>query len=121
MKTILQFSFLGMMLLAGTAMGQSSCDVVKIYEAVTPERDVLALDDYGKVRQVSKLLVPAELEPGEYRLQVSKTGDNLYHARQTDYYIKTQYCYEYASYTKAVLVVEDTYNSAFSNNKLIFE
>lgn len=47
---------------------------------------------------------------GSHEVKLTKKDSNLYQICGTDYYIQTKYCYEYASYHKAVLIV-DSYSS----------
>ncbi|MEE0974985.1 MAG: hypothetical protein UH853_04645 [Muribaculaceae bacterium] len=88
--------------------------VEAIYEKVDVKRGTIAVDNYGTPREVDYLLVKTSLKSGKYQIELTRKDSNLYHVCGTDYYIKTRYCYEYATYDDAILVVD------YYSTKVIF-
>lgn len=89
-------------------------DVEAIYEKVEVDRGTIAVDNYGSQREVDYLLVKTNLKSGNYEIELTRKDSNLYHVCGTDIYIKTKYCYEYATYDDAILVV------GYYSSKIIF-
>lgn len=69
-------------------------------------------DKVVKTNKIIKEEAPTEY----YRVEITRVDSNLYKARQ-GFYIKTKWCYEYATREEAVLV----YEKYSYNNKLIFK
>lgn len=80
--------------------------VEAIYEKVDVESGTIAVDNYGTQREVDYLLVKTNLKSGKYEIELTRKDSNLYHVYGTDIYIKTRYCYEYATYDDAILIVD---------------
>ncbi len=74
----------------------STYQVEKIYQVVSLEYGTIALDRLGNTVDVSQLLVPADLDPGTYKVTVTRKAYNLYKIDGYDYYIKTSLCLELA-------------------------
>lgn len=92
-------------------------DVVEIYERVDVPSGTKASDGYS-VEEIEYIYVPTTIDIGRYSIEVSKEDSNFYRVCGTDLYIETRYCYEYASYTDAILVVESNYG--YDQGDLIF-
>ena len=94
------------------------CDVKEFYKAVEPESDVKVLTTSEDIEEVEVILVPTKMEEGTFKIEVTRKGSNIYKVEGTDYYIETRYCYEYATYNKAILKVESNYG--YDKGKIIF-
>lgn len=85
-----------------------------IYEKVDVDYGTLSVDNYGNMHDVNYILVKTKLKSGKYEVELTRKDSNLYHICGTKYYIKTRYCYEYATYDDAILVVD------YYSSKVIF-
>lgn len=94
---------------ANTNHSSGSCTVKQIYSAIIPESGVKAITDMGEITDVSVILSPVSIDPGEYSVSLTRKASNLYKIEGTDYYIETTYCYEFATYDDAILEVESSY------------
>lgn len=92
-------------------------DIVEIYERVDVPSGTKASDGYS-VEEIEYIYVPTTIDIGRYSIEVSKEDSNFYRVCGTDLYVETRYCYEYASYTDAILVVESNYG--YDKGDLIF-
>lgn len=125
MKKITIFLVLGVLLFTysfrSRSMKQfdSGCDVAKIYEAITPDYGVKAINIYGEVEDISEILVPTEIEEGVYEVQITRKSDDLYKIENTSYYIETRFCYEYATFSDAILKVNNV--NGYSIGKVFFD
>lgn len=89
-------------------------DVEEIYEKIEVENGTISVDNYGNTHKVDYILVKTELKEGNYEIELTRKSSNLYHVCGTDFYIKTKYCYEYATYDDAILIVD------YYSTKVIF-
>lgn len=125
MKKIIYLLTFGMLILiysfSPRSMKQfdSGCDVAKIYEAITPDYGVKAINIYGEVEDISEILVPTEIEEGVYEVQITRKSDDLYKIENTSYYIETRFCYEYATFSDAILKVNNV--NGYSIGKVFFD
>lgn len=55
--------------------------------------------------QVEKV-IGANVQPGAYKVNVTRESDDLYKVSTQDIYIKTLYCYEYSYSQDAILEIE---------------
>ena len=92
-------------------------DIVEIYERIDVPSGTKASDGYS-VEEIEYIFVPTAIDIGRYSIEISKEDSNLYRVCGTDLYVETRYCYEYASYTDAILVVESNYG--YDKGDLIF-
>lgn len=92
-------------------------DIAEIYERVDVPSGTKASDGYS-VEEIEYIFVPTTIDIGRYSIEVSKEDSDFYRVCGTDLYIETRYCYEYASYTDAILVVESNYG--YDKGDLIF-
>lgn len=98
----------------------TTCDVANFYRAIEPnDRDTKVLTKSGDIEDVELILVPSKLDVDTYKVKVTRKGSNLYKVEQTDIYIETKYCYEYATYEEAILKVTSSYG--YTKGTLIFD
>ena len=97
------------MFYANTKLSTSSCTVKQIYSAIIPDNGVKAITDMGAITEISVILYPISLDPGQYSVELTRKGSNLYKIEGTDYYVETNMCYEYATYDDAILEIESSY------------
>ncbi len=98
----------------------SSCDVANFYRAIEPnDSDTKVLTSSGDLEDVELILVPSKLDVDTYKVKVTRKGSNLYKVEQTDLYIETKYCYEYATFEEAILKVTSSYG--YTKGTLIFD
>jgi hypothetical protein len=98
--------------------GTKGYDVEAVYGVQNVEYGSLALDSFGNMVDVDKLLIPIQLNRGKYSVIVSKKNDNLYEIVGKDIYIKTKFCFEFSYNSEAVLDVTNSYG--YSVGKLYF-
>jgi hypothetical protein len=67
---------------------------------------------------VKLILVPLQIDEGNYSISITRKGPNLYVIDNKNIYIETKYCYEYSMMQKAVLKVESKYG--ITKGKLAF-
>lgn len=94
-----------------------SYDVAEIYE----RKDLPSgtkVDTGYDIEDAKYLYVPTTLDYGRYSVEITRVDSNMYRICGTDIYIETRYCYEYATYDDAILVVESHYG--YSKGELIF-
>lgn len=101
-----------------TAASSSSYDIVEIYKEVRVDSDAKVIDSRGDLQEVKKLLVPARLDRGKRTIRVTRVGSNLYQICDTDYYIQTRYCYEYATREEVVVNITSAYG--YTKGEIIF-
>lgn len=98
-----------LMFFASTKNSTSTCAVKEIYSAIIPESGVKAITDMGDITGVSVILSPVSIDAGQYSVSLTRKGSNLYKIEGTDYYVETNFCYEYATYEDAILEIESSY------------
>jgi hypothetical protein len=103
-------------------LGQAECDVKNIYEATEPDNGITVLTDDGELKDLGEvveyILSTVKLDEGKYQIEVTRKNSNLYEVRGQNIYIETRYCYEYANYDDAILILESNYG--YSRGKIIF-
>ena len=96
------------------------CDIKNIFISITPDdRDTMVITKSGDLEEVELILVPAKMETGRYKVDLTRKGSNIYKVESTKYYIETRYCYEYATYEEVILVIESSYG--YNKGKIIFK
>ncbi|MBK7341691.1 MAG: hypothetical protein IPJ06_00455 [Saprospiraceae bacterium] len=95
------------------------CDVMNFYEGVEADRGVKVLTSRDDLVDAELILIPTKIDAGNYKVEVTRKGSNLYKLEGTKLFIETRYCYEYATYEDAILKVESNYG--YSKGKVIFE
>lgn len=121
MKTII-FVITLLVYFSYSSHAQTSCDVVEVYQGVRPEYGVKVLTKYDEVEELSDVVEmifsSVTLNQGKYQVEITRKGSNLYEIIGQDLFIETRYCYEYATYDDAILVIESQYG--YNRGSLIF-
>lgn len=94
------------------------CQIVEVYEGITPETDAKALTPDG-LKKLTIILKPAKLRHGKYDYKVKRLERDLYKVVDKELYIETKYCNKYASYDVATLIIDSSYGQ--SRGKLFFK
>jgi hypothetical protein len=98
----------------------STCDIAQFYKAITPnDSDTKVLTSSGDLEDVEIILVPTKLNVDTYKVRLTRKVSNLYKVEQSDLYIETKYCYEYATYEEVILKVTSSYG--YTKGTLIFD
>lgn len=84
-------------------------DINKIYEKVSLKSGTKVINSYGNIDDATALLVPTELESGQYKVELTRIDKDMYQICGTSIYIETRYCYEYATYDEAILIIDTSY------------
>src|SRR5690606_24059346 len=71
----------------------NSCDVSEFYEAVDPGSGAKVLTRMGDLQSIELVLVPTSISTGNYKVNISRKGRDVYKLEGTDYYLETRYCY----------------------------
>ncbi|RQO75519.1 hypothetical protein DBR43_09245 [Pedobacter sp. KBW06] len=100
-----------------TSKGEE-CQVVEVYEGITPETDAKALTPDG-LKKLTVILKPAKLRHGKYDYKLKRLEKDLYKVVDKALYIETKYCNKYASRDDATLIIDSSYGS--TKGKLIFK
>ena len=107
---------------------QTECSVEAIYKMEElPDTDAIVLNDNDEIEELDDLiedeaeylLVPIELKPGNYKIDVSELDSDVYEVEFEDLIIETRSCYEYVYSEEAILKVESYQGHNFAT--LIFE
>jgi len=85
------------------------CEIVDIYEGITPETDAKALTSDG-LKKLTMILKPAKIKSGKYSYQVKRIERDLYKVVDKELYIETKYCNKYAYRDEATLVFESNFS-----------
>lgn len=88
---------------------RDECDISNFYEVIEPESNIKVLTSNGDLKEAELILVPTKIEEGTYKIEITREGHNIYKIEETNYYIETRYCYEYAIYEDAILTIESNY------------
>ncbi len=102
-----------------TAMMANSCDISEIYEGIELDPGTKVVTRFENIEEASLILVPTRLDIGKYSVKVNRKANNLYQIDNSEIYIQTSYCYDYAYYKDAVLFVDSYYG--FTKGKLVFK
>ena len=96
------------------------CDIIEFYERIELDSGAKIIGAYGGVEEGEAVLVPTEVEIGNYEVSVRKIDQNYYQIEGTSTVIETNWCSEYATYgIDAVLMVESNYG--YTKGSIIFE
>ncbi len=96
----------------------NECDVEAFYKGVTPTDGTKILTTGEELEDVKLILVPMDIEKGNYVVKVTRKGSNLYKVDDKNIYIETKYCYEYSYSQEVILKVESSYG--YTKGKIIF-
>jgi hypothetical protein len=90
------------------------------YERIELDNGAKIIGACGGVEEGESVLVPTEVEIGNYEVSVRKIDQNYYQIEGTSTVIETNWCSEYATYgVDAVLMVESNYG--YTKGSIIFE
>ena len=96
------------------------CDITEFYERMELDNGAKIIGVYGGVEEGEAILVPTEVEIGNYEVSVRRIDQNFYQIEGTSIVIETNWCSEYASYgVDAVMMVESNYG--YTKGTIIFE
>lgn len=123
-KTIILISLAILIFLSFGGLAYKSksneCEINNFYEAISPNnRGTKVLTKSGNLEEIDLILVPTKLEAGKYKVSLTRKGSNIYKVENTNFWIETRYCYEYAFYKEAILIVESSYG--YTKGKIIFD
>jgi len=103
---------------SGTAI--DDCDIVEFYERMELSYGSKVIGSFGGVEDAEGVLVPTEVEIGNYEVTVRRIDQNFYQINGTSIVIETNYCMEYAAYgSDAIMMVESNYG--YTKGTIIFE
>ena len=83
-------------------------DVKNIFYKERVEYDTRAIDNYGNIKEIDYILRPTQIDEGKYTVKLTRVDTNIYKIDGTDFYIETQFCYEYC-YSEEVLLIIHNY------------
>ncbi len=98
--------------------GSDKYDIAGFYEKVDVDSGAKAIDAYGTLREIKSLFLPTKLDEGRYTVKVSREDSNFYRICDTDIFVETRYCYEYATREEVLLNV--TSNYGYTRGEIIF-
>ena len=96
----------------------TECDIEAFYKGVTPTEGTKVLNSSDDLEDVKLLLIPMDIDKGNYVVKVTRKGSNLYKVDDKNIYIVTKYCYEYSYSQEVILKVEGSYG--YTKGKIIF-
>jgi len=96
----------------------ADCNIESFYKGLTPTDGTKILTSNDELEDVKLLLVPMDIDKGNYVVKVTRKGSNLYKVDDKNIYIQTKYCYEYSNSQEVVLKVEGSYG--YTKGKIIF-
>lgn len=86
-----------------------SYTITAIYEKIELDRGSKVIDRWGNVEDAKAVLVPTEIDPDKYGVEITRVDDNFYQICGTSLYIETNYCYEYATNEEVLLNITSTF------------
>ena len=98
--------------------GSDKYDIVRFYELVDVDSGAKAMDTYGGLHEIKSLYLPTKIDEGRYTVNVTREDSNFYRICDTDLFIETRYCYEYATREEVLLNV--TSNYGYTRGEIIF-
>ena len=102
----------------GSNSSSDSYDIAGIFEKVEVPDGSKVLISFGGLKETDAIFVPSKLETGKYTVEVTRVEGNFYQICDTDLYIETRYCYEYA--TREEVVLNITSNYGYTKGEIIF-
>ena len=104
----------------GTDATLDDCDIIEFYERMELSYGSKVIGSFGGVEDAEGVLVPTEVEIGNYEVTVRRLDQNFYLVIGTSIVIETNYCMEYAAYgSDAIMMVESNYG--YTKGTIIFE
>jgi hypothetical protein len=102
-----------------SASSEKECTVINIYEASFKNNSgAKVLTKSGKLDDIELILVPTQLDKGNYKINVSSKGSNLFKVENTNLFIETNFCYEYCYWQEVILNIENSYGN--TKGKIIY-
>ena len=98
--------------------GSDKYDIVRFYELVDVDSGAKAMDTYGSLHEIKSLYLPTKIDEGRYTVKVTREDSNFYRICDTDLFIETRYCYEYAAREEVLLNL--TSNYGYTRGEIIF-
>jgi len=98
--------------------GSDKYDIVRFYELVDVDSCAKAMDTYGSLHDIKSLYLPTKIDEGRYTVKVTREDSNFYRICDTDIFIETRYCYEYAIREEVLLNVMSNYG--YTRGEIIF-
>lgn len=103
-----------------------TCSVVRaeeyfirnLYVSTDPKYGTKVLTSQGEVTDCTEILYPTQVEEGTYEATITRKASNIYKIDHTDYYIETEFCYEYCYSTEVIIKIVNSGNYSFGT--LIF-
>jgi len=70
-------------------------DIVEIYKVITPDDGTIVLTTFNDVEEAELILVPMNIDPGNYSVRVTRKAKDLYSIDGYNIFIKTRFCQEF--------------------------
>ena len=102
----------------GSNSSSDSYDIAGIFEKVEVPDGSKVLISFDGLKETDAIFVPSKLETGKYTVEVTRVEGNFYQICDTDLYVETRYCYEYA--TREEVVLNITSNYGYTKGEIIF-
>ena len=102
----------------GNNSSSDSYDIAGIFEKVEVPDGSKVLISFDGLKETDAIFVPSKLETGKYTVEVTRVEGNFYQICDTDLYIETRYCYEYA--TREEVVLNITSNYGYTKGEIVF-
>ena len=102
----------------GSNSSSDSYDIAGIFEKVEVPDGSKVLISFDGLKETDAIFVPSKLETGKYTVEVTRVEGNFYQICDTDLYIETRYCYEYA--TREEVVLNITSNYGYTKGEIVF-
>jgi hypothetical protein len=106
------------MLTSFATPAKSEYDIEAFYNGILPANGTKVLTSGEGIKDVDMILTPLEIPTGNYVVNVTRKGSDLYKVDGKNIYIKTRYCYEYSYGDEIILKVEGNYG--YSKGKVVF-
>lgn len=117
MRNFVLIGFL-MFFFLNPSRAQKKCEVSNFYQAIETDYDTKIITRLGNLEDAETILTPMRLEVGNYKVDISRKGSNLYKIDGKDIYLETRYCYEYSYREEVLLVVAGNYG--YNKGEIIF-
>lgn len=104
--------------LDGSNSSSDSYNIAGIFEKVEVPDGSKVLISFDGLKETDAIFVPSKLETGKYTVEVTRVEGNFYQICDTDLYVETRYCYEYA--TREEVVLNITSNYGYTKGEIIF-
>jgi hypothetical protein len=96
----------------------SECDIEAFYKGVTPTEGTKILNSSDDLEDVKLLLIPMDIDKGNYVIKLTRKSSNLYKVENKNIYIVTRICTEFSFNQEVILKVEGGFG--YTKGKIIF-